>query len=202
VRRHPRPYVAFDLDDVLANLRDHLMVVLNRETGRDIHWRQWDRYELSGVYDLSIEQILHLVLEHGVLEAATLEPLAGAAVAASRAAGYRVAVVTARGWHPRGEALTRAWLHGYGLEVDALHLVRTFHGKAAALEALGEVAHFVDDHVGHLYPALDLPRVQAVHLLDRPWNQHDRQLHRLHGLGQFIELLASPGSGPRLGQPG
>jgi hypothetical protein len=186
------PFVAFDLDDVLANLRDHLMDVLNRHTGRSIHWQRWDRYELSGVYDLSVEQILDLVLKQRVLEAATLEPLAQAALTASRAAGYRVAVVTARGWHPRGEALTRAWLERHGLRVDALHLVSSFDGKAAALGALGEVAHFVDDHVGHLYPALELPRVRQVHLLDRPWNRYDRTLPRVHGLQHFIDLLASP----------
>jgi len=185
-------FVAFDLDDVLANLRDHLMEVLNRHTGLSIHWQRWDRYELSGVYGLSIEQILNLVMEHRVLEAATLEPLAEAALAASRAAGYRVAVVTARGWHPRGEALTRAWLESHGLRVDALHLVRAFDGKAEALGALGDVAHFVDDHVGHLYPALRLPQVRQVHLLDRPWNRHDRTLPRLHGLEHFIDMLASP----------
>jgi FMN phosphatase YigB (HAD superfamily) len=188
-----RPYVVFDLDDTLANLREHLMAMLNRRTGRSIHWTDWRRYELVSVYGASVEQILEWVLADRVLEAATLEPDAPEVVAAARRAGYRVAVVTARGWHPRGKAITRGWLRRHGLEVDALHLVEAFGSKAEVLARLGGVRHYIDDHAGHLHPARALPGVQDVHLLDRPWNREDATLNRVHALADFVRILGAEG---------
>ena len=187
----PRPFVVFDLDDTLANLREHLMAMLNRRTGRAIHWTAWRRYELVTVYGASVEQILEWVLQDRVLESAHLEPHAREAVVAARGAGYRVAVVTARGWHPRGEAITRGWLERHGIEVDALHLVPAFGCKAEVLARLGPVHHYVDDHAGHLHPARAVPSVRETHLLDRPWNRDDTTLSRLRGLDELIQLLAA-----------
>lgn len=184
-----RPYVVFDLDDVLANLRDHLMTMLNRRTGRSVHWREWHQYELSSVYGAPVEAIMTWVREDAVLEAATLEPHAQAAIQAARAVGYRVAIVTARGWHPAGEQITRDWLRRHDLDIDSLHLVAAFGEKADVLRGLGPVVHFIDDHVGHLYPARSLAGVRQVHLLDRPWNRHDTVLPRLRGLEDLIDLL-------------
>lgn len=187
-----RPYVVFDLDDTLANLREHLMAMLNRRTGLQIHWNDWRRYELVSVYGASVEQILDWVLKDRVLEAAHLEPHALEAVRAAREAGYRIAVVTARGWHPRGEAITRGWLQANGIAVDALHLVPAFGSKAEVLARLGPVRHFIDDHAGHLHPARAVPSVGDTHLIDRPWNQEDETHNRLRGLDEFIRLLQQP----------
>ncbi len=182
-------YVAFDLDDVLANLRDHLMSMLWRQTGQEIHWNEWHQYELGSVYNTTTDVIMDWVLEHRVLESASLEPHAQPAVRAAREAGYRVAVVTARGWHPRGQQLTEEWLNAHGLDIDELHLVSAFGDKSSVLRELGRVAYFVDDHVGHLYPARALPYVSETLLVDRPWNRQDRELRRLYGLEEFVNLL-------------
>jgi 5'(3')-deoxyribonucleotidase len=188
-RGAPAPFVVFDLDDTLANLREHLMDALNRRTGRQVHWSEWRRYELVSVYDVSVEQILAWVLEDRVLERATLEPHAREAVCAAREAGFRVAVVTARGWHPQGEAITRGWLDRHGLAVDAVHLVPAFGSKARVLARMGPVWHFVDDHAGHLHPARAVPSVRETHLIDRPWNREDTILNRIHGLDELVRIL-------------
>ncbi len=120
------PYVVFDLDDVLANLREELMTMLRLRTGRDIHWREWRSYKLDGLYGVSVKQILQWVMEEEVLEAAALERRAAETIEAARSAGYRIAVITARGWHPRGELLTWQWLERHALRVDELHLVPVF----------------------------------------------------------------------------
>jgi 5'(3')-deoxyribonucleotidase len=186
---HPAPYVVFDLDDVLANLREHMMSMLIERTGRNIHWRQWQDYELSGLYRTSNEEIMHWVREDEVLEAATLEPHARDAVDAARTAGFRIAVITARAWHPRGDALTREWLRRHDLSVDELYLVPLFGDKAEVLNRLGVVEHFIDDHLAHLYPARELPGVRRVLLVDRPWNRSDETLQRLRDLSEFTALL-------------
>ena len=186
---HRAPYVVFDLDDVLANLREHLMSMLRERTGRNIHWRHWRDYELSGLYRTSNEEIMHWVREDEVLEAATLEPHAKDAIDTARSAGFRIAVITARAWHPRGDSLTRDWLQSHELSVDELNLVPLFGNKAEVLNTLGVVEHFIDDHLAHLYPARELPGVRSVFLVDRPWNRADRTLHRLHNLSEFTALL-------------
>ena len=84
------PFVAFDLDDVLANLRDSMMTMLRERTGKNIHWKQWQSYELGPLYGTSSEEIMEWVLEDKVLEAATLEPYARHAVEAARERGFRV----------------------------------------------------------------------------------------------------------------
>jgi 5'(3')-deoxyribonucleotidase len=183
------PYVVFDLDDVLANLREQLMNMLRLRTGRDIHWRDWRNYKLDGLYGVSVEQILRWVMEEGVLEAAALERKAKEAIEVARSAGYRIAVITARAWHPRGEVLTWQWLERHTLRVDELHLVPVFGNKSEILKRLGLVEYFIDDHLGHLYPARELAQVHRVYLLDRPWNQDDDSLHRLHNLDEFIRVL-------------
>ena len=187
------PYVVFDLDDVLANLRDHLMCMLRHQTGQDVHWEEWHQYELGSVYNTTAEVIMGWVLEHQVLESASLEPHAQVAVHAARQCGYRVAVVTARGWHPRGKRLTEEWLARHGLDIDELHLVPAFGDKSGILRGLGSVAYFIDDNVGHLYPAQALPEVGETLLIDRPWNRQDREIRRLFGLDEFVELLKTSG---------
>ncbi len=186
---HPKPYVVFDLDDVLANLRERMMSMLTERTGRNIHWSQWRDSELSGLYRTSDEEIMHWVQEDEVLEAATLEPHAKDAVDKAKAAGFRTAVITARAWHPRAEALTEEWLWRHDLSVDELYLVPLFGNKAQVLNELGVVEHFIDDHLAHLYPARELPGVRKVLLVDRPWNRADETLHRLHDLSEFTALL-------------
>lgn len=181
------PFVAFDLDDVLANLRDPLMCALNRRTGLDWHWNDWTEYRLTERYRASVADIQRWVVDDAVLEQATPEPGARACVEAARSAGYRVAVVTARAWHPKGEALTRGWLADHGFQVDALHLVPIFSEKASTLRALGSVRHYVDDHADHLHPARGL--VQRLHLMDRPWNRAETALPRIRGLAELIAAL-------------
>ncbi len=188
-----QPYVVFDLDDVLANLREHLMSMLRHQTGQNVHWNEWHQYELGSVYNTTAEVIMGWVLEHRVLESASLEPHARVAVHAARQSGHRVAVVTARAWHPRGERLTEEWLTEHGLDIDELHLVPAFGDKSGVLRGLGSVAYFIDDHLGHLYPARVLPEVGETLLIDRPWNRQDREMRRLFGLDEFVDLLQRPG---------
>lgn len=183
------PYVVFDLDDVLANLREHLMQMLKKRTGKDIHWHQWHEYKIEGLYGITGNKIMQWVHEDEIFEAATLEPGAIEAVSAAKAANYRVAVVTARAWHPNGESLTADWLTRHKLAIDELYIVPVFGDKAAILRKLGTVKHFVDDYLGHLYPAMQLPEVHQVYILDRPWNREDDKLQRLHSLDEFIPLL-------------
>ncbi len=184
-----KSYVVFDLDDVLANLRDNLMEMLRKRTGVNIHWRHWNEYKLDGIYGVSVEEIMQWVLEDEVLESATLEPDAIKALQTAKSAGYEVAVVTARAWHPNGESITENWLNRYRLDIDQLHLVPIFGDKTTVLKRIGLVHHYIDDHVDHIYSAKALRSVQNVHLLDRPWNRNDDRLPRIHRLREFIDLI-------------
>ena len=80
------------------------------------------------------------------------------------------AVVTARAWHPRGDSLTREWLHHHDLRVDELYLVPLFGNKAQVLNTLGVVEHFIDDHPAHLYQRRASARKDGrFTLTDVPW---------------------------------
>ncbi len=192
------PWVVFDLDECLCGLRHHLQTALYDLTGIDLHWSRWDRYDLTGLYGISLEDFTETLLSYRIIERAILEPGAWAALHSARLLGYRTAILTARGWHPEGERVTRDWLETHGLRPDRLHLVPMHQAKGEVLPEYGRVAWFLDDHLGHAAGAEASGVVDRVLLQDRPWNrvaEHPGQ--RIHSLWEVPALLAaSPAVNP------
>jgi len=160
--------IIFDLDDVLANLRESLYQTLTRVTGIDLHWRHWQHYDLRQHYS-TIAERLDEVLVHGrTLEACHPEPGAVAVTRALHELGYELAIVTARGWHPQAEAITREWLHHHHITYDHLTVVPLGGNKLTVLTPFRDITLAVDDHPSHIarYQTLNIPTL----LMDRPWN--------------------------------
>jgi 5'(3')-deoxyribonucleotidase len=178
-------WVIFDMDDVLVNLREAIQTALHRYTKKDIPWTTWDRYELHNIYEISHEDCLAAFLEHGILEAATLEPGALKVLQAAKMNGYKTSILTARGWHPEGAKQTIEWMARMGVEVDKLVLVPLGSNKADMLHEFGLVHLFVDDHPKNLEDMTSTGQVKHVILRDRPWNKNRHEWPRINHLDEL-----------------
>lgn len=189
------PFVAFDMDDVLANIRTLVADVLGKATGRSIPWESWTTYDLGQVFGIPIDHCLQAFIEHTVLERAQPEPGAAEAVTRAIELGFTPAIISARAWHPNGQSLTRDWLDAHGLPIQEVHLVPLGVSKSSCLQGLGNIAAYVDDHLGHILDAQAAGIPGAV-LMDRPWNRFALPNDRVYSLAEFalrLEAVGNPG---------
>jgi hypothetical protein len=167
-----KPFVAFDLDEVILNLRDGCHAALARRLGGYPHWSQWTDFLHMEKRGVLVKQFLDMIVEECILETATIEPGAWEAINWIRDLGFRTAVVTARGYHPRGEQITNDWLEQHDIVMDEVVVVPFGKTKVDALRDLGDVAAYIDDHADHI-AALHGAGVGGMLVLhDRPWNQN------------------------------
>lgn len=178
-------WVAFDLDEVLCNLRDIACESFRRRTGINIHWQQWSAYEMYWSYGMTQSAFEAMLIEDRALERVTPEPNARRVVSAAGMAGFRTAIITSREYYPEGLAVTREWLRMNHIAVDEIILTGRTLTKNDALRQLGDTRIFVDDFPVNLHKALEVDPAPELYLLDRPWNRTDRRHRRVH---QLIDL--------------
>ena len=153
-----------------CSVPEQLQDALDRATGKIIPWTTWDTYYLTHIYQISFERCVEAFIESKLLERAEPEPLAAETLLTLRANGWRIAIVTARGWHPDGEAVTRGWLARHGFPYDELHLVGHGDSKGAVFAGIGRIDLLVDDAPHHVLAAAELPTVRRPLIMTRPWN--------------------------------
>lgn len=181
-------WVAFDLDDCLANMRDPLRASMERHTGKTLQCSDWDTYDFFKEY-MDLEAFLALIVKDGVAGQCLPEPGSVQTLCELGNFGIKTAIVTARAYLPDAQSATLQWLDVHGLGVDKLVIVAPGQNKADALLALPNLLGYVDDHAKHLD---DVAAAFAVHgrsvhlsLMDRPWNQHTDLHHRVGHLADF-----------------
>lgn len=179
--------IVLDLDDVLANLRESLYQILTPATGVDLHWRYWTHYDLEQHYALVKDYLNRILIENQVLETCQPEPGAARATQALRQLGWRIAIVTARGWHPHADLISRDWLQTHGIVYDYLQVVPLGGNKLEALKPLSKVELAVDDHPDHVkrYVRANIPAL----LMDRPWNV-DFPGERIYSLEAMVDHVS------------
>ncbi len=182
-------WVVFDLDEVLVNTRHAIQNCMLSITGKDIHWRQWNTYDLVKIYGGEIGNILSVFEDHKVIEQAILEPGAKEAITHCKEMGYKVAIVTARGWHSNGMSVTEKLLSDNNINIDELRVVSSCGSKNKEMLTLGEISYFLDDHGGHIASAHEAGIVENSILRDRPWNQDYFNYKRVNNLFEFMEIV-------------
>ena len=182
--------IAFDMDEVICNIRDASCRAFEAEFGIDTHWAEWDKYNLPGLMNVSTEAYLQMLIKHRVLEGAAVEPGAQAALQLARYEGYSTAIITSRAYHPEAEKATRGWLYRNGIYVDLLHIVD--RSKVEAMRELsraGEVVAYIDDHTRHLQELAGTGLVEDLVLRDRPWNRGLYPWRRAGCLQEFVNFV-------------
>lgn len=183
------PWIIFDMDEVIVNGRDCLALHLNNHTGKNITADEWVQYDLCKTYDIDHPTLLDLFHSSKMLETALLEPDVPQAMALAKSHGYQIGILTARGWHNDGLALTMAAVQNFALPVDHVVAVPLDAKKHEVIQNhfQGTIAGFVDDNP---------PHVRGVHGLgipsyvrDRPWNRDLVEHPRVFHLVDFIEQV-------------
>lgn len=99
--------MVWDLDDVLANLRDAICRTMRQIFGVEADWRRWTTVQpLHQLFGAAPEEFDEAMIAAGVLAACEPEPGARDILGRFHAAGVRQVIITARGWHSSAEAET------------------------------------------------------------------------------------------------
>jgi uncharacterized HAD superfamily protein len=181
-------WIVFDVDDVICNFRESLYQSF-KDKGLDLPWQDWNHYNHVKMFNFTHEKELHLHMKEAlVLEKSLLEEGVREVMTNLKQKGYKIGLLTARGWHSEGEIITQAFIDKYSLPVDKLvisgqHMDR----KSAHMDKFkGEIAYYIDDSIHHIQDFLS-QGVKAF-LMNRPWNQ-DSILPRIHSLKEFEEQV-------------
>lgn len=186
-----QPIIGFDLDEVLCNLRDGTMAALRRRHGYYPHWSEWTTFGHNRAHGVSDEEYLRIIVEERILEAAALEPFAREVIDDCHRLGFRTAVITARGYHPRGEEVTREWLDRHALKIDELRIVKFGESKVDVIRALGPVRAYIDDNADHIDALYAAGVGGDLRMISRPWNADVDAFYRLKDLNWFGHHICS-----------
>jgi hypothetical protein len=186
-----RPFVVFDLDEVLCDLRHGTHEALTGLVPNYPHWTKWLNYFHFEQQGISLDRFLELLVDHQILENAQPAAFAGEVLDVMHELGFRTAVVTARGYHPNGERLTREWFEKHRLAVDELRLVHMLESKADAIRGLGKVVAYIDDLPAHLNRLAEAQVGGQLYLMRAPWNSHSFAYRTVRSLSEFAREIAT-----------
>lgn len=198
---HDEKWIGFDLDDVLANLREPMGEGLGKIPGASADWRSWSTYDFFSAY-MSSTEFLQMIIDDKMLELCQPEPDAATSIERLRREGFKIAIVTARGYHPQAREITETWLSHHNMEVDRLEIVMPGESKSGKLKAIAGLVAYIDDHVDHLHKmTADTSASDSIelYLMSRPWNIKNQTYCRLDNVAQYADsLLKRPGRSAQL----
>ena len=176
----------FDVDDVLVDTSPLTEASLRALTGKHIPVHSWPHHRFVDLYSLCSDgkkKMLRRWMDDQILEKATLRAGVAEAMRSLAHAGFSLKMITARDWHPEGEAITWRMAQSHGLPVDDVVVMAFEQSKADVLASRGEkVDGFVDDTPRHVRGCME--KGWASFLMDHPWNVSE-DLPRVQTLSQF-----------------
>jgi uncharacterized HAD superfamily protein len=180
---------AIDIDDVMGSLSNVMNPVLNRLFGKEIPLSGWITFNITSLYDITLDQFLGAIIEEKLLQAIIPYPGVSEALKRIKASGRNVVPVTSRGYHPDGLAITERWMNQHDLYRDDLIVVPEGLSKAQAVADRypNGFEIMVDDYPPNLDKMRDAGLVEKTYLIDKPWNQ-DR-LDFVWGKTRFATLV-------------
>ena len=162
-----------DIDDTVANLRDSLMHALNGYTGKDIHWNDWDCYDLGKIYDIAMPEVADCIQGNKLLENVELMDGSLEFIHLLKSKNYIVHFVTARAWHENGYNVTKEWLQSRNVPYDALNVTSHAVAKIDAVKYYyNKVDLAIDDCYSHIEDYKKSGIVKHALLFHHPWNKN------------------------------
>jgi hypothetical protein len=149
-----------------------MMHALNQKTGKNLHWSSYSTYDIPTLYGLDKDEFLQLLIDDKVIEQAEIHDSSYQFLSDLHALNYYVVLITARGWHPQGAAITEQWVLDHKLNVDELIVVGADQSKTEVTEKFGDIVFSIDDRIKHCREYTQTGRVKHVLVYDAPWNAH------------------------------
>lgn len=163
-------YAVFDLDDTLLNLHVPLIEMLNQRTGMNRCPKTVETFTIEEDYGIDQKTFFKWAEESMVLESGIIHDGAVELFRTLREQDTRIAIITARGWHPNAMQVTEDWLHLNGLVPDELHIVSMACNKNNSTRHMKKVRLAVDDREHHVHHFSKL--TENAFLYKQGWNKH------------------------------
>lgn len=163
-----KPYIVFDVDDVLCETSVPLQQALTITTGKNIPCKDWFDFSLPTVYEVAFDKILAAFHLGNILHTpfnSQVKPLFNEVKQ-----NFSIGVLTSRAWHPEGEAITKQAFEKEGLHVDKLIVAEHSKSKAEYFHEFGEVALYVDDNIHHIKDVAAINPNTLCVIRTQPWN--------------------------------
>lgn len=168
---------AVDIDDVLARFADAAYQSLCARYPNIKPVSQWHTFFWADINNVPYDDFVSMLIEDGLLTSCVPLPGAVLAMQSIHASGTPLVLITARGYHPDGYALTHAWLKHHGIPFDDLIIVPKGMTKAQA--AIGKYPkgfiYMIDDNAENLDHMREAGLVSNPILIDQPWNQDRKE---------------------------
>lgn len=182
-------WIIFDVDDVLCNFRESFYSSF-KNLGKDIHWSQWTQYASFKMYGLKNEKELHEhMVFYNILENSKVEEGAAQLLLDFKSSGFKIGLLTARGWHKNGKSITENFVNDNNLCVDKIVISGLYKDKKSQQidRFKGNVCGYIDDSTHHIEDFIN-QGVKNSYLINRPWNK-DSNLPRIADFNQFKKII-------------
>lgn len=179
----------FDLDDTLGNLREPMQKVLDKYTKKSIPWQNWNQFNITDLYDISLENLFDSIIDSKILS--TMEPYENSlkTLTALKDAGHKIVIITSRGYHPEAYDVTKEWFERAGLPYDRIHVSSHTIRKSYYANIYDNVIMAVDDNIENCDDFLNNSKIETTLLMDMPWNVTNADHKRIHDIGQVFEAI-------------
>lgn len=189
VKEGGQKWAIFDMDDVVVNFIDNIYPHL-KEVIKDIPSKENIRSYAFENYFKSDDEFFAFLKDRKLIETSEIHKDAVEVINSFKQEGFKIGILTARGWHPNGFYLTKKYLTDHGVEFDKIVLSGDHkENKSQYLsEFNGDLHVFIDDSVRHVKGMLDKD-VLAV-LQTRTWNELcDEDLKRVDNLSEYRDFV-------------
>lgn len=161
-----------DLDDTLADFKTPMMNALNRVTGQNIHWSAYDTFNVAELYGMEMPEFMQMLIDEQVIENTEIHPSSRQFLKDLHDLDYHTVLITARGWHPYGRALTQQWVaeHEIDWHIDELIVVDADQSKTDVIKKFGNIKFSIDDRIKHCREYTQTGNIEHVLVYDQPWN--------------------------------
>ena len=171
--------LCLDLDDSILNLRDPLVAAVNNIDSN---------FDNKSFSELSINDLLNIPEIEQILQNA--EPFDGTQYVLKYLINhYNLHIVTARGWHPRGETITKRWFQMRNIPYTDIRIVPLGKSKLEAITDLTNIHLALDDRIENCEDLAT--RADIVLMMDQPWNRdfiNTDKIIRIHDIKDILKF--------------
>lgn len=187
-----------DLDDTLADFRTPMIEIVNRVTGKDTKWEGYDIPDDAG---LTHAEFIDILIKEDIISKIGINDSSRKFLNDLHKLGYYTVLITARGWHPYGRALTQQWVAEHELDINELIVVDAHQSKTDVITKFGgDIVFSIDDRIKHCREYSQSGNVDHVLLYDAIWNSkflpwntdwngcdYEQRIYDLHEIIDHVE---------------
>lgn len=188
----------FDVDDVICDLKFIIYKALTEELGIDIHYNNWNSFYLDKVYGVDIKEIYNAFFKYDILRNGNLNTQIFDVLDYLKHEKIATMALTARGWHPEGNEITRIFFEENGISIPKIQVVQHHESKSNIISQINShnVIGFIDDNPRHILETQKMcgDKVKQYILKNQPWNKEteiDSKIVRVTELNEIPKIIES-----------